>query len=268
MNSIKLILKGMLIGIGKIIPGVSGGVIAISLGVYEKAIDAINNIFKDFKNNIKYLSLLFIGGIISIAFMSGIVLNFLEKFYFPTMLLFVGLISASLTNLKKSNNHFKLTLICFFIISLFGVFSQNNSIIFTNDTYKMFFFILAGIVDAVTMIIPGISGTAVLMMMGCYQMLMKAFTSFTQFYISYDDFLILLPFFVGLVVGSIATLKVVNLIFKKYNEKAYACILGFSYGTIFIMLLNALNSSYTFNELIVGIILMVIGYFGLKKINC
>ena len=268
MDSIRLILKGILIGIGKIIPGVSGGIIAISLGVYEKAIDSINSIFKDFKKNINYLSLLFIGVIISVIFMSGIVLNFLEKFYFPTMLLFVGLIAASLNDIKKSNNYFVLTFICFVIICLFGIFNQNNSITFENDVYKFLFFILAGIVDAVTMIIPGISGTAVLMMMGCYQILMKSFASFTHFYTSYNNFMILLPFFIGLIIGSICTLKVVNLMFKKYNDKAYACILGVSYGTIFIMLLKALNSSYTFNELIIGIVLMIIGYFGLKKINC
>lgn len=268
MKSIKLVLKGILIGIGKIIPGVSGGIIAISLGVYEKAIDSINNIFKDFKKNIKYLSLLFTGVIISVIFMSGIVLNLLEKFYFPTMLLFVGLIVASLNDIKKSNNYFALTFICFVIICLFGIFNQNNLITFENDIYKVFFFTLAGIVDAITMIIPGISGTAVLMMMGCYQTLMKSFASFTHFYISYNNFMILLPFFIGLIIGSICTLKLVNLIFKRYNDKAYACILGVSYGTIFIMLLKALNSSYTFSELIIGIVLMIIGYFGLKKINC
>lgn len=269
MNNIKLIFKGILIGIGKIIPGVSGGVLAISLGVYEKAIYAINNIFKDFNKSFKFLMPLAIGILISLTFMCDLVVKLLDNFYFPTILLFVGLISASLSDIKikKNNGEFLITLICFLLVGILGIFSKNNSVVFNNNVHKSFFFILVGIIDSITMIIPGISGTAVLMMLGCYKMLMKSFTLFIHFDFSYSNLLILLPFFIGIVVGSILTLKIINILFEKYNDKMYAGIIGFSYGTIFIMLINALNSSYTLLELILGVILLIVGFCTLKKLT-
>lgn len=269
MNVIKLIIKGIFIGIGKIIPGVSGGVLAISLGVYEKSIYALNNIFKDFKNSFKFLTPLATGIFISLVFMCDIVVKLLDNFYFPTILLFVGLIGASLSEIKikKDNKHFLITLICFFLVSLIGVISGNNYVSFDSNISKVLFFILIGIIDSVTMIIPGISGTAVLMMIGCYKMLLESFTLFIHFDFSFNNFLIILPFVIGMIIGSVVTLKIVNVLFEKYNEKMYAGILGFSYATLFIMLKNALNSSYSFSEFILGFILLLSSYGILKKLT-
>ena len=90
----KLILYGFIIGIGKILPGVSGAVLAISLGVYEESIRALNNLFN--KKSIQYLTLLSIGMGISIVFFSNVVLYFVNNYYFWTMLLFIGLIIGGL----------------------------------------------------------------------------------------------------------------------------------------------------------------------------
>ena len=91
-NILILIFKGMIIGVGQIIPGVSGGMLAISLGLYEKGVDAISNIFSDLKDNVKFLCSVGFGVVISVIIFSKIIKYLLINFYLHTMLLFIGLI--------------------------------------------------------------------------------------------------------------------------------------------------------------------------------
>ena len=98
-----LFIKGLIIGIGKIIPGVSGLVIAISFGLYEKGIDAINNYFGNVKENTKFLLVLGSGILLSIILMSNLIKILLNKYYFLTMLLFIGLISGGIPSLFSKN---------------------------------------------------------------------------------------------------------------------------------------------------------------------
>ena len=92
-ENIRLIVKGLIIGLGKIIPGVSGGMLAISLGVYEKGLDALSHFFRNVKENTKFLCLLGLGILISVVLMSKLIKFSLDNYYLPTMLLFIGLIS-------------------------------------------------------------------------------------------------------------------------------------------------------------------------------
>ena len=137
----KLILKGIIIGIGKIIPGVSGSVLAISLGVYESSISCITNFFKDIKYNIKYLGLLGIGIIISITCLSKIIVYCLDNYYIYTMFLFIGLIVGS-SNLKLKNKKYNyISLITFSLVLAFGLISQNNQIVFSSSIIKFIYMI-------------------------------------------------------------------------------------------------------------------------------
>lgn len=101
MTSLILILKGFLVGIGKIIPGVSGSLIAFSLGIYEKAIDAINNFFSDLKNNILFLGKIGVGVLIAILVFSKLILYFIDNYYVYTITLFIGLIAGTTPSILK-----------------------------------------------------------------------------------------------------------------------------------------------------------------------
>ena len=76
-----LFIKGIIIGIGKIIPGVSGSMLAISMGIYEQLVNSVNNLFKDFKKNIKFLAKIGFGIAISIILFSNIILKCLDSYY-------------------------------------------------------------------------------------------------------------------------------------------------------------------------------------------
>ena len=254
---------------GKIIPGVSGSMLAISLGIYQELIESINNIFKFSKLNIKFLIKVFIGILISIIFFSGIISQLLNKKYFITMLFFVGLIIGGLSDIKKNiditNN--KITIICFLIVTLFGVISINNEFTTNNYLLSFIYFVFIGIVDAITTIVPGISGTATLMMLGGYTPIINSFSTILNANHLNQNSLILIPFFIGFGIGILFTAKLIQYLFKKHKSSTYSCILGFSFATILLMILKSFTSNYTFSDLIIGLMCLIIGIIITKKIT-
>ena len=98
----KLIIYGIIIGIGKIIPGVSGSLLAVSLGIYEKSIHSITHFFDNKKENTIFIFKLGLGIIIGIVLLSKVILYLLNNYYFYSMLLFIGLIiSTTIKQLKE-----------------------------------------------------------------------------------------------------------------------------------------------------------------------
>ena len=125
MNFIKDIFKGICIGAGAILPGVSSGVLCVIFGIYDKLINSVLNIFKDFKKNFLFLLPICIGAFLGIILL-GKLLNFLfASFPMPTKYAFIGLILGSIPVLIKqlnSNNKFKKSYLFFTVISfIFGV---------------------------------------------------------------------------------------------------------------------------------------------------
>lgn len=215
---LKLFLKGFLIGIAKIIPGVSGSVLAISFGIYEKAIQAISNFFKNPIENFKFLFPLGIGVVIAIIFMSRIILFFLSNYYLPTMLLFLGLIISSITFLFKKINYqlLKINYILIFLLSFsfvfFLTFIGKQNYFYSNN---FLVFILIGFIDAFTTVVPGISGTAVMMLLGCYNLLLKILSSLTDFNNIINNLGMFISFSIGIIMGVIIFSKMMNYLLQK-----------------------------------------------------
>lgn len=264
-----LIFKGIIIGIGKIIPGVSGSMLAISMGIYHKLISSVNNFFKYPKQNFKFLFKIAIGVIISIVFLSNLILKCLDKFYLPTMFLFIGFIIGGLTDLKKEINpkYNYIIVISFVIITFFGIINIDNTIDINNNFFNIIYFFIIGIVDAITMVVPGISGTATLMMLGAYEKIMELYSNIFDFSLLAHNLKVFIPYGIGLLIGIICTVKVIQFFFNNYKEKTYSAITGISLSTIIFMFIKCLNSFYTFFELILAFILLFFGIFITKKIN-
>lgn len=264
-----LFIKGIIIGIGKIIPGVSGSMLAISMGIYQKMIDSINNFFKDIKGNFLYLFKIGIGVLISIVFFSGIILKCLNNYYIITIFLFIGLIVGSFKDIKKEikyrNN--KIIFITLFITLLFGLINISSEANIENKVLNFLYFVFAGFIDAFTMVVPGISGTATLMMIGAYNKLMETFSNLLNLTLFTSNFLIILPFAIGMTIGIIFTVKLISYLFKCYKDNTYSAIIGFSISTIILMAIKCINSSYTLSNLILAFIMLFIGVFVSKKIN-
>ena len=215
-----LILKGLLIGIGKIIPGVSGSIIAIRLNVYEDIICSLNNIFN--KRSIIFLSKLGIGIIVSIIFGSNIITYLLNNFYIITILIFTILIISGIPSIIKEVNNYLISVIsCIMYILLLNIPNMNIS---SN-------YFIIGFLESLTTIIPGISGTALFMSFGLYDELLYLFSNMYKFDIS-----ILLPFIVGFIIGTIIIVKFIEYCLNNYKSKTYSIILGLLIGSIITMI--------------------------------
>ena len=269
-ENIRLIVKGLIIGLGKIIPGVSGGMLAISLGVYEKGLDALSHFFRNVKENTKFLCLLGLGILISVVLMSKLIKFSLDNYYLPTMLLFIGLIAGGLPKLfekvkgKGSMYNFLAFLLSF--SSLFILFAFNNQKIVMNSN-GFVFLVLMGIIDAFTMIVPGISGTAILMLFGAYDNVISALSNLTSVSLLLSNMEVLLPFGIGMIIGIIVFIKLIAFLFNKFNITMYFIVIGLAISSTIMMVFQALNYSYTVGNIVIGLILFVVGYFIADKIE-
>lgn len=251
------IFKGLLIGIGKIIPGVSGSLIAMSLGVYEKCIDIISNFSKEIKYNYKFLFNLCLGFLLSFILFSNVIYYFITNHYFLTMCLFIGLIIGTIPNVLNKNKietkkDYIYILVSFIIVILIS-FLGKGYINIENNFSGYLFTILIGFIDAVTMIIPGISGTAIFMVLGVYEFVLLLFSKLLFPFIVF--------FAIGLIIGVIITSKLINYCFKNYNHQTYLLILGFVFSSLLFLIIDTFNKSFNLIQFLIGIILIIFGYF-------
>lgn len=260
-------IKGIIVGIGKIIPGVSGSILAISLGIYEESIKAINNLLKYPRDSIKYLFPIGVGIVVSIIFFSKIIICLLNIFYVPTILFFLGLILGSVKDILKEIKvkYIPFTFICFVLIVLLCKSSDNQ--LFISNNYLYIYMIFIGLIDAATMVIPGVSGTAVLMMLGCYNMLIEVISDLTNVNHLIYNFSIIIPFLVGMIIGIFLFVKIIQILLTKYSSQTYSAILGLLIASCLFLFKSTLNTDYTTLEVIIGLLLLLTGFEITKRIN-
>lgn len=261
-------IKGFIIGIANIIPGVSGGTLAITLGIYEKLINTISHFFTNIKENIKFLIPLGIGAVLSILILSNIIGTCLEKYPFPTTLFFIGLILGGVPLLiKKTKGHtHKISNWFIFgitasIILIFTFLKSEESIVHLINLnlgdYLLLF--LIGMIASATMVIPGMSGSFILMLLGYYKPILDTIKSLTKFQNISGNILILIPFGLGIVIGIILIAKLIELLLKKYEIPTYFGIIGFVIASIVAIVKPLTNISIHPLQIIIGIILFLIG---------
>ena len=260
MKTLEYIFKGILIGIGKVIPGVSGSLIAYALGLYEPCIEAISNLFKNFKYNLYFLGKIALGILISIMLGSKIIDYFLTNHYMITMFTFVGLILGTLY--PSFNKIYKKDLLLFIgsiLITLF-IFLQTTNLTYTfsNHIYDYIYIFFIGFLDALTMIIPGISGTAIFMILGCYNFLLDVFQNILKYMITNP--LMIFSLGSGLISGIFITSKLINYLLKKYKHKIEVLILSFSISSVIYLFIKTFYTSFYLIEFLEGIIFLIVGY--------
>lgn len=267
-NNIILMLKGAVFGVANIIPGVSGGTIALTMGVYEDFISSISNFLKKPKKSLKFLLPFGIGAALSILLMSKLISFCLEKFPLPTTLFFVGLILGGVPLLTKKvrkkkvkKTNLGLFALTFSIVMLmFFMKSGNNFVNLANPNLLMYLILgLVGMIAAATMIIPGVSGSFVLMLLGFYEPIVNTVGDLTNFSNLGHNLLILVPFGLGVVLGMILIAKLIEYLFKKYEIPTYYAILGFVIASIITLVIGAFSTKIILAHLLVGIITLAVG---------
>ena len=234
-------LKGVFIGAGAILPGISSGVLCVIFGIYEKLVNSILELFKDFKKNVTFLLPIVIGVTIGF-FLFGSLLNyFFSSYNAECKLLFLGLILGSIPSLFKEANKkkkFRLSFLLYTFISFaFGLFLfllENKISNSCNSIENNFIFLfLSGFAMSSGIIIPGISSTVILMCFGTYFIYLES--------ISILNLSILIPMGIGVLCGSIFFLFLIRFLFKNYSYQTYYSIIGFVLGSIFVLIPNSFN---------------------------
>lgn len=270
-----LAIKGFLIGVANIIPGVSGGTLAITLGIYEKLIGAISHFLKNLKENIKFIIPIGIGAVLSILLLSRVISFCLDKYTLATILFFIGLILGGIPLLnKKIKGHYKnvsniiIFLLSFGFVVALSILKGENVVSFENMqviNYIMLF--LVGVVAAATMIIPGVSGSFVLMLLGYYKPIVDTIGDLTKFNNIWQDMMILVPFGIGVLVGIVAISKLLEFLFKKYEVKTYFGVMGFIMASIITIFTGAEGLVFSVPQLLIGLILLGIGFVVAYKLG-
>ena len=261
------IIKGFIIGTGKIIPGVSGSMLAISLNVYEKLLNIIANIKKINYSSLKFLISTSLGIIISIIIFSKIIKWSLKVFHIPIMLLFVGLILGGLPDIiknikvKKTKYNIIKYLFTFIVAFIFSIkITQITSINLISNSAITFF--ILGLIEAFSSIIPGISGTAIYMSLDVYNEILDLFSNLLN--PSYIH--VTLIFSMGILLGIYISAKIITFLLKKYKNCTFIAILGFMSSALILMIKEIIiyiikihiNKAIVIHILI-GIILFYIG---------
>ena len=234
-------IKGILIGAGAIIPGISSGVLCVIFGIYETLLNSILNFFKDWKTNIKFLTPFILGGLTGIIIFSNIILFLFERYPEITSFTFIGLILGCIPSILKicnSKEKFKLRYILFFIVSFIIAIlllllenkMSSNVGIYYGDNYSFEFLLLAGFLMSLGVVVPGVSSTVILMLLGVYETYLYA--------VSIMNMRILLPMGIGLLIGGFLCMKLIQFLLNKYHSQTYYSILGFVLGSVFILLPN------------------------------
>jgi len=216
-------LKGILVGIGGIAPGLSGSIMLVIFGLYEKTIESIGTIFKDFKKNVVFLVPLFMGFGVGILLFSKVVDFLLVNYELYTRFTFLGLVIGTIPlfyqEVKKEgykNQYYFIILIAFLVgVLLFG-FNKNLFPLVKNP--NIFQSVLLGISVAGSTIIPGVDSATILSALGLYEVYVTSVASL--------DFSILIPAGVGLGIGALLISYVINILIKKYYTITFSVIFG------------------------------------------
>ena len=222
----------------KIIPGLSGSLMAYNLNIYDECINKLNNLFN--YNNIKYLLNVGIGILISIVLFSKIISYLYLNYCFIFMMISILLISSTTKIYFKNKLLFIITLIISLILLLskFNINFGSDSILNT---------LLLGIIEAISTIVPSLSGSAIFMMLNSYDYVLSLYSSIN---------INTIYFFVGILIGLFISIKVIKIIISKYKNIFMTIISALSISTIIYLFIKNIN---TFNELIIGSIFLILG---------
>ena len=244
-NNIIVAIKGACMGAADVIPGVSGGTIAFITGIYDQLIGSINSInaeavklfftgkFKEFWKHINgtFLLSLFCGILFSVVALAGLMQYLLESHPIQTWAFFFGLIVASSLFILRGIEGWNLKAVIFLILGVgLGITVCTLSPTTTPDA--LWFIFLSGAIAICAMILPGISGSFILLILGKYKFIMEAITGLTTGQAVGENLVILGVFAVGAVCGIIAFSRVLNWLLSRYHKQTLLVLAGFIIGSL------------------------------------
>ena len=268
------ILRGAVIGVSNIIPGVSGGTMAVSMGIYDRVIYAVNNLFKQLKKNIKDLLPIIIGvlvGLFAFAALIGTLLGTKSEEIpitrLPTNFAFIGLILGGLPAIYKRVNMksagipgILLFLVFLALVVVLPLLNPPEARTVDHSIGTILLMIPLGAIASSTMVIPGVSGSMIMMLLGYYNSVINAMNDLRGG--DWSSLAILLPYVIGLLVGIVFIAKLMNFLLKKFGALTFSAIFGLVIGSPVALLMQNRECFELANtgNWIASIVCLVVGF--------
>lgn len=266
MKFMKDIVRGIAIGIANIIPGVSGGTMMVSMGIYDDVICAVTGVFKHWKKSVRTLLPYAIGmgiGIVGLSFAIGYLF---AEYPLQTAILFIGLIFGGLPLILpkvagKIPNFAEITvfLVFFGLIIWMQFWGASRAQVLTVEPKTMIALFFIGALAAATMVIPGVSGSMMLMSLGYYTPIIDHINAFVIALVTLDFGTvwycmgILVPFGIGVLLGIFLIAKLVEYLLKQHERMTYFAILGLVLSSPIAVLAGMNIKSVSILAMIAGI---------------
>jgi putative membrane protein len=274
---IKLFFKGIFMGIADAIPGVSGGTIALLLGIYEELIHTISSLnfeqilylrkngFKSFWSKINggFLFSLLLGIGVSLISFVKISAILLDKYPLFVWSFFLGLIIATVYVIYKLIEKLNFRNILFVLISIMATLLLSSFSTVEINNIGLLYILFCGIIASSAMILPGISGSLILVILGVYTFLINALNNL--------EILIIITFILGAIIGLLGFSRVLKYLFNNYRNITYSIMLGLVIGSIpkilkitLFLIAEPWNKYLTAKvnniDIVISIILMLCGF--------
>lgn len=235
MNFLLDMLRGAVIGVANVIPGVSGGTMAVVMNVYDKLIGAVSRFRRDWKKNLLILFPIVLGAGIGILLFSSLIKFLLDRYPMAVNFFFMGLIVGSIPMIfkKATSGKFKPSYMIPFLLCLalmtglafLNVSEDANSLTRALTFTNFFQFFFVSILAAFSMILPGISGSMIMLLFGTYNSVIVA--------ISELNIMLLIPVALGCLIGLLGGAKLVDILMTRFPQVTFWAILGLVIGSLF-----------------------------------
>ena len=281
INYLKDIFKGVVIGVANAIPGVSGGTMMVSMGIYDDIIYCITHLLRQFKASIMRLLPYIIGMAVGIVGLAYAITYLDERFPFQTRMVFIGLILGGIPILwkrirggmakeKKEGlclSHIMVFLIFFALILVIQYLGGQDTkdVTLTTGAGSLIALFFVGVVASATMVIPGVSGSVMLMIMGYYYPVLNAIKDFIDGAIHARWDVVshtaawLVPFGIGVVFGIFAIAKLIEVLMRHFESLTYSGILGLVVASPVVILMGMSLAKLSALVVVTGILAMAAG---------
>ena len=245
-DKIKLSLKGILMGIAEALPGISGGTIALLVGIYKELIMSISEIdislyselknkgFKSFwkKLNGNFFLFLSFGTVIGLFFSVNVLASLLENYPLFIWSFFLGLVFATVYVIRKLINQWRIINFFYLFASIIFSLILSSFSIYESDEISLLFVLFSGIIASSAMILPGISGSLLLLILGVHAYIIKSINNILNLSYENIELILILVFISGALIGLLVFSRIVKYLFINYRDITYTVMLGLVIGSI------------------------------------
>ena len=274
MKLLNQVLRGVVIGIANIIPGVSGGTMMVSMGIYDTLIDCITHLFSDFKRSVKTLLPYLVGMLIGIFALASLLTYCFVHFPLPTGTAFIGLILGGLSPLirkidkKRLNSLAVIIFIAFFALIIIMALSNPANVDgrINVNVGDMAVLLVMGMIASATMLIPGVSGSMVLMLLCYYRPVLASVNDFKDgllggnLGLAAQQLLILIPFGIGVLLGIYFVAKVIEVLIRRWPTYTYSGVLGLVVASPIAILLRTDMAGISVITILASVATFAVGF--------